>query len=103
MCSAEDQELTEWRAVPSDTMASKPALAIASRSGDNRRGRLTSWLLLPSYFGLCKVLPFFSLPGICLSVAIIIHDNHDIKTANRCFESEPNFEYLGNKIRFLMM
>jgi hypothetical protein len=36
---AEDQELSERRAVPSRNMASNSALATASRSGASRRGR----------------------------------------------------------------
>jgi hypothetical protein len=44
MCSAEDQELSEGRAVPSRTMALNSALAIASRSGASRLGRqVTGW------------------------------------------------------------
>jgi hypothetical protein len=39
MCRAEHQELSEWRAVPSHSMASKSALAMVSRSGASRRGR----------------------------------------------------------------
>jgi hypothetical protein len=38
MCRAEDQELSERRAVPSRNMASNSALAIASRSGVSRLG-----------------------------------------------------------------
>jgi hypothetical protein len=39
MWSAEDQELSERRTLPSRNMASNSALAIASRSGASRRGR----------------------------------------------------------------
>jgi hypothetical protein len=39
MCRAEDQELSEWRAVLSRNMASNSVSAIANRFGANYRGR----------------------------------------------------------------
>jgi hypothetical protein len=114
MCRAEDQELSERRAVPSSNMASNSALAIASRSGASRLGRQVTggpgivrmwWTVLWPFLGVqtCAATDvrrvsfpvgdrrraaYTFVPGFCIGDGVTLSRDGDLLYERRFVELE---------------